>query len=251
MPIHNWAAVSDGMFHWFHQTWIVRIAEWLNDGRLPEGFYAIGETYVDGYEPDVLAVEDRPRGLGPANGRSADGFGLAVTDAPPKTRFGWEAEIEAYLAKQNLLAIRSIEGTVVGVIEIVSAGNKSSQARFKKFVKKTVEFLDQGVHVLLIDLFPPAPRDPQGIHQAIWSSQYDGEFEFHPDKKLTLAAYRAPSVETIPKAYVEPIAVGDLLPEMPLFLWPEKYINVDLEANYADAWKVYPAPLKPKVEDAS
>lgn len=31
------------------------------------------------------------------------------------------------------------------------------------------------MHVLVIDLFPPTPRDPQGIHQAIWSEKYDGE----------------------------------------------------------------------------
>ncbi len=35
---------------------------------------------------------------------------------------------------------------------------------------------------------------------------------------------------------------------MPLFLWPGRYINVELEATYADAWAVYPAPLKPKIE---
>ena len=79
----------------------------------------------------------------------------------------------------------------MAVIEIVSAGNKSSKARFRKFVKKTCDFLDQGVHVLIIDLFPPTPRDPQGIHQAIWSEKYDGDFEFRADKTLTLASYRA------------------------------------------------------------
>ena len=35
------------------------------------------------------------------------------------------------------------------------------------------------------------------------------------DEPLTLAAYSAGPVKT---AYVEPAAVGDLLPEMPLFL---------------------------------
>jgi hypothetical protein len=167
MPIHNWAAVSDAMFHWFHQRWIGTISDWLNQGRLPEGYYAMGETYVEGVEPDVLAVEDRPSENGRANGRSANGFGLAVAEAPPKTRFSWEAETEAYLAKQNLLAIHGLDGILVAVIEVVSPGNKSSQARFRKFVTKTIEFLDQGVHVLLIDLFPPTPRDPHGLHQAI------------------------------------------------------------------------------------
>ena len=81
MPIHNWSGVSDGMFHWFHQTWIVAIAQWLNHGRLPEGFYAIGEVYANNVEPDVLAVEDRPPENGRANGATAHGFGVVTFGA--------------------------------------------------------------------------------------------------------------------------------------------------------------------------
>lgn len=251
MPIHDWSRVSDGMFHWFHQTWIVGIAQWLNKGQLPEGFYAIGEVYANEVEPDVLAVEDRPPENGRANGQSPPGFGVALLETPPKTRFTWEAETESYLAKKDLIAVRSVEEILVAVVEIVSAGNKSSQARFRKFITKTLAFLDQGVHVLIIDLFPPTPRDPQGIHQAIWSEKYDGEFEFHTDKPLTLASYRATTAGSVARSFVEPIAVGDVLPAMPLFLWSDRYINVDLEQTYQSTWEVYPAPLKPKVESGA
>src|SRR6266550_427372 len=136
MPVHNWSRVSDGMFHWFYQRWIGTIADWLNQGRLPEGFYAIGEVYANEVEPDVLAVEDRPPETGRANGHASNGFGVALLEAPPKTRFTWEAETESYLAKKDLIAVRSVEGILVAVIEIVSAGNKSSQARFRKFLTK-------------------------------------------------------------------------------------------------------------------
>jgi len=155
-------------------------------------------------------------------------------EAPPKTRFSWEAETESYLAKKDLIAVRSVEGILVAVVEIVSAGNKSSKARFRKFVEKTCDFLDQGVHVLVIDLFPPTSRDPQGIHQVIWSEKYDGEFEFHADKPLTLASYRATTSGIVARSFVEPIAVGDVLPAMPLFLWSDRYINVDIEQTYQE-----------------
>lgn len=39
-----------------------------------------------------------------------------------------------------------------------------------------------------------------------------------------------------------------MLPAMTLFLWTDRYINVDLEQTYQSAWEVHPAPLKPKVE---
>jgi hypothetical protein len=248
MPIHDWSRFSDGMFHWFHQRWVGTLCDWLNAGQLPQGFYAIGELYADGYYPDVLAVEDRPQGNAERAEASGKEFGVAVAELPPKTRFTWEAEMEGYLSKKDFLAIHNVEGILVAAIEIVSPGNKSSQARLRKFVNKTIDFLDKGVHVLVVDLFPPTPRDPSGMHQAIWSERYDGEFEFHPDKPLTLASYMAASEDTIPKAFVEPIALGETLPVMPLFLWPGRYINVELEATYQGAWAVYPAPLKPKIE---
>jgi hypothetical protein len=147
--------------------------------------------------------------------------------------------------------VRSVEGILVAVVEIVPGGNKSSQARFRKFLTKTIEFLDQGIHALVVDLFPPTPRDPQGIHQAIWSEKYDGDFEFHADKALTLASYRATSEGTVARSFVEPIAVGNALPAMPLFLRADRYINVDLEQTYQSAWEVYPGPLKPKVESGA
>jgi hypothetical protein len=37
------------------------------------------------------------------------------------------------------------------------------------------------------------------------------------------------------RAYVEPIAVGERLPDMPLFLQPGAYVLVPLEATYQSA----------------
>ena len=58
-----------------------------------------------------------------------------------------------------------------------------------------------------------------------------GEVWYRPSKgkDRTLAAYSGGSVKT---AYVEPIGVGDLLSEMPLFLSEERYVNVPLEETY-------------------
>ena len=140
MPIHNWSRVSDGMFHWFHQTWIVAIAKWLNEGRLPEGFYSIGEIYADQVEPDVLAVEGRPPETGQANGHASNGFGVALLESPPKTRFSWEAETESYLAKKDLIAVRSVAGILVAVIEIVSAGNNRASLASANFSRGRSSF---------------------------------------------------------------------------------------------------------------
>ena len=37
-------------------------------------------------------------------------------------------------------------------------------------------------------------------------------------------------------SYLEPLAVGDVLPEVPLFLNPGYYVPLPLEATYQAAW---------------
>ncbi|MCI0461983.1 MAG: hypothetical protein L0Z62_33955 [Gemmataceae bacterium] len=55
---------------------------------------------------------------------------------------------------------------------------------------------------------------------------------------MTCAAYvGGPGAE----AFVEQVAVGEALPEMPLFLTPEVYVPVPLEATYQLAWERMPA----------
>lgn len=79
----------------------------------------------------------------------------------------------------------------------------------------------------------------------LWDGIVDTPFELPADKRLTLASYSA----GIPKtAFVEPIAVGDSLPDMPLFLEPERYVPAPLEATYTETWKTFPKPLKRLLE---
>jgi hypothetical protein len=46
------------------------------------------------------------------------------------------------------------------------------------------------------------------------------------------------------RADVEPVAVGDRLPEMPLYLEPGEWVPVPLERSYQATWETLPVPLK-------
>ena len=97
--------------------------------------------------------------------------------------------------------------------------------------------VDAGIHLLVVDLFPPGPRDPQGIHKAIWSEIVDDDFQLPPDQPLTLVAYSAGEVK---RAFIEPVAAGAPLPDMPLFLEPDRYVPVPLEQTYQSAFAAVP-----------
>src|SRR5205085_6221415 len=129
--------------------------------------------------------------------------------------------------------------------EIVSPGNKDTPSALRDFTEKTIDFLRRGIHVLLVDLFPPTKRDPFGMHKAIWDEIETEDFTFPPDKDRIVASYESDEEKV---AYVEPIGVGDPLPEMPLFLVPGMHVRVPLESTYAAAWEASPEELRIAVE---
>jgi hypothetical protein len=242
MPVHDWTRVEAGLFHEFYQSWSVRIKDALNAGRLPKGFYALVEQRVSGPEPDVIAVE-----TGSRRRRPSDPRGASAVAEPPRASLiqKLESAASSYARKANRISVRHQLGEVVAVIEIVSPGNKSSRAEFRSFVNKAIEFLKAGIHLLVVDLFPPTPRDPDGIHKAIWDEFCDEPVVRPVGKPLTLVGYDAGDPLT---AYVEALGVGDPLPEMALFIQPDEHVPVPLEATYAATWAVTPEPIREAVK---
>jgi hypothetical protein len=97
------------------------------------------------------------------------------------------------------------------------------------------------VNLLLVDLFPPSPRDPEGIHGLICDELVDQPFALPPGKPLTLASYQTAPTRI---AYVEALAAGDRLPDMPLFLYEDYYIYIPLEETYQKTWGLLPAETR-------
>src|SRR5207249_2515020 len=181
----------------------------------------------------------RPGGNGmPLTVPPPDG-GVAVAVAPPKVRIQMRPEANRYAAKAKAVAIRHVsKHQVVAMVEIISPGNKNNQHGLNAFVRKAQEVLAAGIHLLLVDLFPPSSRDPQGIHRAVWGEDCGPDYALPADKPLTCVAYvGGPGAE----AFVEPVAVGDALTEMPLFLTPDVYAPVPLEVTYQTAFEGMPA----------
>ena len=240
MPIHDWTRVPAGLFHHFHQDWTIEIARALNRGRLPKGVDALVEQRSGPHETDVLAIERRPKpSPDQLNG------GVAVKQRPA-ARIVRRTAKNFYAGRANRIVVRHHLGRIIAVIEIVSPGNKDSRAALRDFVEKAVGFLQEGVHVLIVDLFPPTPRDPSGIHKVIWDEWGEEEdFLFPPGKDRIVASYEAGPERF---AYVEPVAVGDPLPEMALFLAAGLHVPVPLESTYQATWDASPEGLRTAVE---
>ena len=170
MPIHDWTRVEAGDFHHFHQCWVVAIRQRLERRAAASRLHGHGGAghrspdsrcrHAPGYEPKA----------GPEGG-------IAVATAPPTARVIAKIERINYAKRADRVVIRHGRGKVVAIIEIVSPGNKESRHAIRSFVEKAADILNQGVNLLVVDLFPPTPRDPQGIHKAIWDEFGDEPFE--------------------------------------------------------------------------
>jgi len=225
-------SINTGVFHAFHHGWIEEIARALNRGLLPADYYALPELIAGGLGPDVLTLKLPTRD-------DAQQGGVALADAPPKVRLHFSSEPDVYATKAKAVVIRHTSGhKVIAMVEIVSPGNKNSRNGLRAFVDKAIELLHAGIHLLILDLLPPGPRDPAGIHGAIWDKLIDHDFAMPVSHPLTLVSYRA---GTYPEAFVEPSAVGTCLTDMPLFLTQETYISVPLESTYQSAFENLPA----------
>jgi hypothetical protein len=236
MPVHDWTRVAAGIFHHFHLEWIGELARALNRGLLPPYHYALAEQIISMGEPDVLTLRGPTKGLPPERNPPV---GVALALAPPKVQYHVKTEIDLYAAKAKAVVVRHTSNhQIIAVMEIVSPGNKSSEHHLRAFVAKAEELLRAGIHLLVVDLFPPGPRDPQGIHKAIWDELIDNDFALPPGKPLTLAAYIG---GPCPEAFIEPTAIGAALPEMPLFVTPEVYVPVPLAATYESGWEAVPS----------
>lgn len=244
MPVHDWTRVNAGIFHDFHQAWITEIRNRLNDGLLPQGYYALAEQVAGGPQPDVLTLEAEESTLSSAGvtGSSAS-TALLEAESPPQVRHTLDDDGLVYALTADRLAIRHISGDrVVAFLEIVSSGNKQSTAMLKQFLGKLADALNAGCHLLVVDLYPPGRNDPDGIHAAFWTA---GTPTVTPAEPLSLSAYRAGAR---PRAYFEPVAIGGVLPDFPLFLTSKLYVRVPLEATYHSAWRGVPQRWKRVIE---
>jgi hypothetical protein len=238
MPVHDWRLVEAGIFHHFHNEWLTEISNALNGGRLPRDYYALIEQHAGQSIADILTLHtgskapDSP----PMQG------GVAVAESPPRVR---RTQIFAELrpprkTRRRTLTIRHVTGhRIIALLEVVSPANKDRLRHVTQFARKVAATLHAGIHVLVVDLFAPGKHDSEGMHGAIaqWLDEGAEPYDLPAGETLTLASYVG---ATRPVAYLEHLATGGILPEMPLFLDAQRYVRVPLETTYQAAYRGVP-----------
>ena len=155
MPMHDWTRVVPNDYHDFHFAWIAALRLALNTGILPAEYFAMAEHTAPPYVPDVLTLAIPTANGTPTHAKSDASSGGVATMAPPIASVASTEAGKKAVGRRRIAIGHAQNRQLVAVIEIVSPSNKASQEEFADLRDKSVALLRAGVHLLLIDPFPP------------------------------------------------------------------------------------------------
>ena len=254
MGVHDWTRVGDGVFHDFHNSWLIHLKDALNTGALPDDYFARTEQHYGKKIADVLTLHDGNASDGAIGGPPpAPAGSVAVADAPPAVRVHRLLRPGPVVRRKSLTVRRSGSDDLIAVIEIVSPGNKDGPTHLSDFLGKVTGTLAAGIHVVVMDLLPPNKHTPGGLHPMISDDLQiprtgdDAEDGTQPPEcPVALLSYESdmPNVG----AYMDYLRVGDAIPDLPLFLAPGRYVNMPLGRAYEAAYRPLPRVTKAALE---
>lgn len=209
----------------FHAAWASAIADDLNDGLLPVGFFAEEFITVGGRaEIDVAAWEERqPLGNGPVASATRS------WTAPPPAKILPIAFPDSFNVQ-----IFSAEGgpRLVGTVELVSPGNKDRDTHRNAFAVKCASYLFQGLGLVVVDMVTSRKAN---LHKEILRVLNIPEEQLQRGH-LYAVGYRPMRQDQREEMGVWPfdLELGEPLPTVPLALSGEVIVPLDLEKTYSD-----------------
>jgi hypothetical protein len=195
-----------------HAMWAAEIAGRLNAGRLGPQFAA------------------RPRRMETStNGPTA--AALSPWTAPQPA-----ASVPADIPSlSEVQVLKTDEGILVAAIEIVSPRNKDRPTAREGFVGKCLDYLNQGVCVVVIDVVTTLRAN---LHAELCDKiGVEGEDLFTEVGTLYAATYRPTTRSDVPQidVWASPCRVGEAIPTMPLRLTSDTFVPVEFELTYTEA----------------
>ena len=227
----DWSRVAPGIYHDFHNSWIMHLKESLNAGRLPDSYYALGEQRAGDFGPDGLTLQSSE---GAGNLDPNDHLNLSP----------WSPDLSKHVAGDVWFQNRCTTLRVV-LPRLARLGESCNG-------QTPCDLLNAGVSV-------PSDAPPQvsAEQQAADNLRYYAMRQRHitirhvsndrivamieivsPGNRQTLVSYAAGNPI---RAFIEPMAIDDPMIDMPLFLTSEHYVPLPLVETHAKAYQGLPS----------
>jgi hypothetical protein len=217
----------------FHSSWATKLADALTERWLPSNYIAEEHAHMGpSVEIDVGTFER------PVPGTEQEGSGAVATVGtmvwtPPAADGVLPAVFPDTFEVRVLCTDTGPK--LVAAIELISPGNKDRPAERRAFATKCASYLYQGISVIIVDI---VTNRRSNLHNEILRiMETQGGLDLPAEQNLYAVAYqplrRGPS-DTI-DVWRSPLALGHVLPTLPLGLRADLAVAVDFEATYAEA----------------
>jgi len=221
----------------FHGQWASSLANSLNSGILPPGYYAEMQVTLAGgrVEVDVPTMEGRTNGTAPVSGSPAPAGGVATLTSPVWAPPAPAMELAAIFPDEIEVLVFSNDALLVAGIELVSPSNKDRTAARRAFAIKCLSCLQQGIGLLVVDVVTSRRAN---MHDEMVAIMPEDAPPFPGDALLYAASYRPFRRKDDERIAVWPtaLAVGQELPVMPLWVRGlPAAVRIDLEGTYTEA----------------
>jgi hypothetical protein len=215
-----------------HAMWPAVIVQHLSK-ILPEPFFAEPGVHLGTlYEVDIGTYRE----LGPESngGGTLTGGATTAIYAPPKPTL----TLEPRLPHQDVYEVRIYNSDrdrrLVAAIEIVSPSNKDRPETRGTFVSKVAELLKQDVCVSIVDIVSTRHFNLYAELMQ-WLDSADPALGDDPPPMYAVTARMRYEGQRRPMdTWYHPLAIGQALPELPIWLTATLAISLDLEGSYQD-----------------
>jgi hypothetical protein len=210
----------------FHGAWAAAMARLLNQGVLPPGFYAVPLVDRDGpIEIDVAALREHEAAV-PVGGVAAP-----QTWAPPAPGLTVAVELPAADGVEVQVFADDGDPRLAAAVELVSPRNKDRAQARQAFAVKCVGYLQQGSSVVVVDTVTTRRADLNAAILTLLGVDADAA----GPASLSAVSYRAAGREEESQElqlWPAPLALGQPLPTLPLWIASDFSVPLDLEASY-------------------
>jgi hypothetical protein len=222
-PLHGPRCWED-----FHHAWATVIAQHLNHGILPPDYFAEPEISV-GPELEIDAALELTRP------ESGDVGTVTAVWSPPRPRIAAKVDF-ARLDSYEIRVYQDLGGAELrAAIALISPANKDRKGSRQTFAAKCAGYLKHGIAVVIVDIVTARKAN---LHAELFDTLAvkGRRAAWHSPSGLYAVAYRPVTTRKSPRVEVWPeaLALGEILPEVPLWLSLDVCVPVRLEDSYVD-----------------
>jgi uncharacterized protein DUF4058 len=222
----------------FHGQWPAMIVIGLNR-KLPQRYVAEPQVHLGSSIEVDVATYDEDDADSPSAGESGTGGGLATAVwAPPRPSLAVATDLPALDAYEVRVYDTKSGRRLVAAVEIVSPANKDRPEHRRAFVAKCATLLQNHVCVAIVDLVTTRTSNLYGDLIELFGQTDPFVANGAPPLYAVACRWARNGDAWLLETWTHPLALGQPLPTLPLWLAENFAVPLELEPSYEETCRI-------------